>query len=230
MKKITYVLSDIHGMYDKLTRIIEKIKDDTATRGLYQEDCRIIVLGDMIDRGPNSKEVLKFLMHPIGGYDVVVLKGNHEVMAIDAHEGKYDSRRLWMMNGGGTCLDSYGHGVKVIPDRHLRWIKSLPYFYEDDLRFYVHAGVDPRMGDPFKQLDVETAVWVRGVFLLHKKKFKKYVVHGHTPCEPVAEVKILDNRCNVDTGCCFSDKYPLSCAVFDDKQEKPIGIIRSFDK
>ncbi len=109
--------------------------------------------------------------------------------------------------------------------RAQEWVHALPPSHDDELRYYVHAGIRPRV--PLDQQTDETKLWIRDSFLRHKGPFPKYIVHGHTPSiylDPQQTMPdVRDNRCNVDTGAGMNG--PLSAAIFNDRQTKPIHTI-----
>ena len=104
-------------------------------------------------------------------------------------------------------------------------MRGLPTSHEDELRYYVHAGIRP--GVPLDQQTAETKLWIRDSFLRHTGPFPKYVVHGHRPTiyfDPQQTTPdVRDNRCNVDTGAGMNGY--LSAAIFNDRQTKPIHTI-----
>lgn len=156
----TYVVADMHGRFDLLCRAIDLIEADAGEAG-----GTFIVLGDFVDRGPQSRNIIDLLMagpqRP--NWRWIVLQGNHEAMMLEclANPGIL---RWWIGNGGGQTLESYGYkqGNKLhplkIPAEHLEWLAGLPITHEDDHRIFVHAGV------PFDQLVAdakqETLQWM----------------------------------------------------------------------
>ena len=217
---ITYAIGDIHGCLTELLMLMQKIEAHIKTHG---KSYRIITCGDYIDRGPDSKGVLDFLM---ARPDIIKLRGNHEDMLLTAQQGHvyFDDFRS---NGGGATLRSFGLSarsmtdVSLIPEKYFDFIKNeTRMYFEDDLRAYVHAGIDPTLKSMAVQKD-STLLWTREPFLSYPTRMFKYIVHGHTPL-PNSNVNIRENRCNLDTGCVFGQA--LSCAIFDDKQEKPIAL------
>ena len=129
----------------------------------------------------------------------------------------------FLANGGDATIASLGTPAAFRDAQE--WMRKLPTSYEDDLRYYVHAGVRP--GLALDKQDDETKLWIRDRFLRHAAPFPKYVVHGHTPtiyAEPrQLTPEILDNRCNVDTGAGIGG--PLSAAIFNARQARPIHTI-----
>ena len=217
MSKVIYAIGDLHGRAD-LLHAIRKIIDADAKKHGFSEK-KIVYLGDYVDRGPNSKEILETLSKkPMQDFIEVHLKGNHEEMMYNAfRDGRKAFVDLWVNNGGDTTLASYGitenhyHLYNVTSrtvERHLDWMNALPTSHRDGRYFFVHAGIYP--GIPLEDQENEVLLWIRKPFLhykgLHidsnKQLFK--VVHGHTPS--LGKVEIFDNRINVDTGSVWTGK------------------------
>jgi len=219
----TYAIGDVHGRLDLVRRAIETINDHVGDAPF-----RVVFLGDYVDRGPDSRGVIEYLMELQSEWPLVCLKGNHEelmLQAVTSHRG--GSLRRWLEYGGVQTLASYGLSVDddlaaAIPAEHLRWLASLPRSTGDRHRVYVHAGLMPRT--PFHQQSEQTFLWIRERFLTARPKdFDVHVVHGHTPTwegkpEP-SEPELLEHRTNIDTGA-FATGV-LTVAVFD--AERPGG-------
>ena len=126
----------------------------------------------------------------------------------------------FLANGGDATITSFRTPAAFQPTQE--WMRALSTSHEDELRYYVHAGIRP--GAPLDRQTAKTKLWIRGSFLRHRGPFPKYIVHGPTPAiylDP-KETKpdVRDNRCNVDTGAGMNG--PLSAAIFNDRQTKPI--------
>lgn len=212
MTKVIYAVADMHGRVDLLRAIRKIIAADAKKHGFTEK--KIVYLGDYIDRGPNSKEVLDTLINkPMEGFTEVHLKGNHEDMMYNAVKRKYTVREMdvWLYNGGYETLLSYGIDTKrndpwnKIPQEHIDWIGSLPTMHIDGGYVFVHAGIEPEI--PLEQQRDEVLMWVRGKFLnytgIHKNHLGQpfTVVHGHTPAK---EPEHLINRINLDTWSCYN--------------------------
>jgi serine/threonine protein phosphatase 1 len=133
---LTYAIADLHGRFDLLEAAFGAIADHAKKRPF-----KIITLGDYVDRGPQSGQIIGHLMAAQAtGMKLVCLKGNHEAMM---HQALARSRDFnwWIRNGGETTLKSYKDEV---PSEHLHWIQNLPTTHVDEHRVFVHAGVDPR--------------------------------------------------------------------------------------
>jgi serine/threonine protein phosphatase 1 len=218
----TIVVGDVHGMAEKLRRLIAMI-DAWLVSAACAASPQFIFLGDYIDRGPDSKWVVDKVraMQQAGA---ICLRGNHEQMMIDSTRSDVGQMNF-LLNGGARTLESFGSQASFLEARE--WMKTLPTFYQDELRYYVHAGVRPRT--PLDRQDDETRLWIREEFLSFRGQFDKYVVHGHTPTitySDFATPEILDNRCNVDTGA--GTGAALSAAIFDESRKAPIHTLSAF--
>ncbi|WP_223068449.1 metallophosphoesterase family protein [Paenibacillus caui] len=186
----TIAISDIHGEQDKLTRLLKAAS--------YNPDRdRLMLLGDYIDRGPDSKGVLDMVIS-LKRQGASVLKGNHEDLMMRALTLKEEEHwNRWVKrNGGDKTLLSYGMFERDIeakgegdsfrmpilysPDlwRHLEFIQSLDHFIETDEHIFVHAGLEPAL--PPVETPPHTLMWIRGPFHTGYAGSKK-VVFGHTP-------------------------------------------------
>jgi len=207
----TFVIPDIHGRLDLLIdAVMARINDYQAeNRG---HDCKLIFLGDYIDRGPKSQEVLGFLMvRETSWSSWVCLKGNHEDMMLKASLPGND-QKLWLYNGGRETLASYGVGrASDVPDEDLKWIADRPLFHEDEHRVYVHAGV-PHPDMPLLEQGEQALLWYRYPRNADKGWNGKHVVHGHSAHKDGPE--LFSNRTNLDCGAYFSNR--LVVGVFDD--------------
>lgn len=162
-------IGDVHGHYDGLMDLIDYCK--------LESDDRVYFLGDVIDRGPKSAEVVRWIrehQHPC-------LMGNHEIMLLASYNnGDIDevALRHWLPSGGDTTLASYGN--EGIPPDDIDWFASLPSYLDLGNIFLVHAGVDP-----FRQLDQQTNdqfCWIREKFLSNQFPYfdDKIIITGHT--------------------------------------------------
>ncbi len=173
----TYAIPDLHGRLDLLDRAI-----DAIARHAGGMASTVITLGDYVDRGPRSRQVIERLVDwTPGGWKVVNLKGNHEAMMCAVCENRAELD-WWIKNGGGETLASYDQrpvlpDLRAIPADHLDWIGNLPLLHVDRHRVFVHAAVDPKL--PLERQNEETLLWKRypgGVDVGHGHR---HVVHGH---------------------------------------------------
>lgn len=213
---LTYAVGDIHGCDSKLARLLAHCTDHAG-----QHAFRIVFLGDYVDRGPGSRNVVEFLIRTQAAApeEIVCLQGNHEDMLMTAAKGGDDWP--WLRNGGDATLASYGvKRAADIPAEHLAWFASLPLAIADEKRFFVHAGVRP--GVPLQEQLQDDLLWIREPFLSDRRDHGLYVVHGHTPVR-AGRPELRRNRLNLDTGAYFGG--PLTAGVFDEASVGPIAFI-----
>jgi len=202
-------IPDIHGQKAELDRVL-RLADARCGTG-----ARIVFLGDLVDRGPDSRGGVQTLIDGIdGGRDWIVLRGNHDQMFVEfldaAAHGAPGLRRGagWLGGnlGGVETLLSYGADIPAdgvgwravadsIPDAHKAFLAGLPVCHETGEHFLVHAGIRP--GVPLSRQDPEDMIWIREPFLSDRRDHGKLVIHGHTPVE---EATHCGNRVNLDGG------------------------------
>lgn len=163
------VIGDVHGHYDTLINLLDEI----APTG----DDKIYFLGDLIDRGPKSAQVVEFVMH--SGYQCLL--GNHEQMLLDIlGEGEIYGPALqaWLYSGGHSTVNSYGDdGVR---QDHIEWMRTLPTYLDLGDVWLVHAGVHPRM--TLEEQSSEQFCWIRDEFHTINQPYfpDKLIITGHT--------------------------------------------------
>ncbi len=194
-----YVIGDIHGCLRPLQRLLEKIAP--------QPGDEVVFIGDYIDRGPQSREVVEHLLGL--SYRCVFLLGNHEKMLLDYLDGKDEG--LFLANGGLATIQSYGGHVANIPPAHLRFFRDLRLMYETAHYLFVHAGVRPMVS--LENQTVDDLVWIRQEFFQFIGRFSKLVVFGHTP---LRQVLLAPDRIGIDTGCVYGGK--LTCLRLPDRE------------
>lgn len=200
----TYVIGDVHGCAEELRALLALLPLD--------RDTRIVFVGDYVDRGPRSRQVIDTILELSTTHHVVPLLGNHEAMLLDfLAQPEAPAGGVFIVNGGSSTLASYAddRGTYEIPAAHREFLQGLALSHEDDDFFFVHAGV-PDL--PLARLDPRrhkmTMLWVREPFLRSRYPWSKIVVHGHTPV-PTAEVHA--RRINVDSGCVFNGLLSAMC-------------------
>jgi serine/threonine protein phosphatase 1 len=224
-----YAIGDVHGQLEMLKAAHARIEIDRAR--VRDRDALVVHLGDLVDRGPDSRGVISYLMEGIaGGKPWISIKGNHDrFFGNYLRSGAQTDARLrvgmtWLNSrmGGDATLRSYGvekslfqrdsaflaAAQKVVPEAHVTFIEELPLTYETpDLRF-VHAGIRP--GLPMSDQIEDDLLWIREEFLVDTRDHGKLIVHGHTPVDAPMH---CGNRVNLDTGAGYGD--PLTAAVFE---------------
>lgn len=224
-----YAVGDIHGRADLLEQIIARIAADAAT---HDGDKRIVFLGDYIDRGPASRQVIERLMSPMpDGIEHICLLGNHESAFLSFHDSERP-KGDWLKHGGLETLLSYAvshtPGLPTpermlalqaalrerFPASHLEWLKSLPTFTEFGDYYFVHAGIRP--GIPLNEQNSHDHMWMRHGWVDYDgPPFDKMIVHGHTISE---NVEIKPYRIGIDTGAYATGR--LTALVLEDVQQR----------
>jgi serine/threonine protein phosphatase 1 len=211
-----YLIGDIHGHISKLKKIISLVRAD------FKNGDSFIFLGDYIDRGPSSFEVIEYLIELSSKYRIVFLKGNHEDMFL-RYITKGDNYSNYIRNGGGSTIKSYIRNLNdfTIPESHRNFFNNLKLYYENDDFIAVHAGLDPEIININEQQKDEM-IWIREEFYRYPKKWDKTVIFGHTPTIYInnSDLVYFDENRNIiglDTNA-MSDGYPLSCIRWPDRK------------
>jgi len=225
MTRPIYAVGDVHGELELLHEAIWKIERDGGG------DAEVVFLGDYVDRGPQSREVIDYLINGLAkGKNWKCLMGNHDRMfSMFMEEQPRNDPRLrrryhWLHDrlGGLTTLASYGvdsrHGESLrsihtraraaVPGAHIKFINSLDYHHRHGDLLFVHAGIRP--GIPLAQQDRNDLIWIREEFLEDSRVHPWLVVHGHTP---VPYARHFGSHVNLDTGSGYGAL--LSSAVFE---------------
>lgn len=178
-----WVVPDIHGCLNTLKSLIENRINLSKSDAIY-------FLGDYIDRGPDSKGVIDYIMSlQNAGYEIHCLRGNHEDYCLRAWEA--DKKRFmfrsniekdWRKNGASNTLDSFGvKRPRDIDEKYINWIKKTEYYIELDDCILVHAGMNFNISNPFE--DTSSMMWIRNFKVDPNKVGGKKVIHGHVPVE-----------------------------------------------
>jgi serine/threonine protein phosphatase 1 len=218
-----YAVGDIHGRLDLLNQLLARIDTDVALRGPVRPV--YVFLGDYIDRGSSSREVIDRLIDHRAAHETVFLKGNHELIAIKclSDRGLLDQ---WLRLGGLATLASYGVPAEIpatgkqvaelqsafhsaLPQTHFRFFRDLQTSFSCGDFFFAHAGVKPDV--ELSQQKESDLLWIREEFLSSSRDFGKIVVHGHTPG---SAIEVKPNRINIDTGAFATGR--LTCLVIED--------------
>ena len=205
-----WVIGDIHGCIKTLRTLIEeKIQPGRQDK--------IIFVGDYIDRGPDSKGVISYVMElRLMGYNLALLKGNHEDMMLRSISDR-QARKDWYYNGGMPTLRSFGaREASEVPGHFMEFINSLDYYHAMDDFLVVHAGLNFDIPDPLA--DLGSMLWIRNKFVMPEKIGNRTMVHGHTPM-PLDKIKeaveAKSKDLDLDAGCVYWDLEGLGnlCAL-----------------
>jgi serine/threonine protein phosphatase 1 len=222
-----YCIGDIHGRLDLLMELHRMIAEDAEC---YAGSSSVVYLGDFVDRGEQSKEVIDLLLaSPLAGFKTVFLMGNHEQTLLDFLLHPRDVAS-WLTFGGRATLQSYGVGVfrefrsgdidglrdefeVKLPRSHLEFYRNCLMTYVAGAYCFVHAGIRPgvALGDQHAQ----DLLWIRGDFIDSGATHEHIVVHGHSI---TAEVEWLPNRIGIDTGAFQSGV--LTCLVLEGEEQR----------
>jgi serine/threonine protein phosphatase 1 len=202
MKPRHFVIPDIHGCERTFSHLLERIIR-------LQRSDTVFLLGDTIDRGPRSKEVLDRILGLLGaGYDIRSVRGNHEEMLVNSCRDR-SYFRMWMINGGHETLKSFGvEDPCEIPPVYRRLLEGFPHFLEYGEFVIVHANLNFRMPDPFE--DREAMLWSRSREAIPPLIGGKRVIGGHTPVD-MDEIKrsLTTGKIMLDNGCVYTGEPGL---------------------
>lgn len=205
-----YAVGDVHGRLDLLDELLRRIEADNAARAPAR--VTIVFLGDLIDRGPESAQVVERLRRYRPNFaKAVFLMGNHEEVLLRILSGETILLADWLRFGGADCARSYGLDPKelearggaaavkllrqAIPKEHARFLESFVDTASFGKYLFVHAGIRP--GVPLSHQQPQDLRWIRLPFLDDEADHGCVVVHGHTITEAVDE---RENRIGLDTG------------------------------
>jgi serine/threonine protein phosphatase 1 len=205
-----FVIGDIHGCAEELQYLLDYLREKVK---LSSSDL-IVFLGDYIDRGPNSREVIDLLVNFKNDFPVTrFLKGNHEDMLMDFLGFGGNLGHAFLYNGGLETIQSYGISVfsppdemmRLLPETHFQFFSSLDSIVEVQDYYLVHAGLNPEFS--LDEQSGEDLFWIRESFLDASHTFGKTIVFGHTPHRDVFDHRPY--KIGLDTGLVFGNK--LTC-------------------
>lgn len=199
-----FAIGDVHGCAETLQYMIENELKATTKDTLY-------LLGDYIDRGPDSKGVIDYILKlKEENYKIETLRGNHEEMLLEAIADHGEKLDVWLWNGGEETLKSFGiKTVTGFPEKYIEFYKKLKYYIELEDYLLVHAGFNFVSGKPFE--DFFSMVWIRNMEINKQVLGGRRIVHGHTPTpyfkiqEALADETNME--INLDAGCVYKN-YP----------------------
>ncbi|WP_413876605.1 metallophosphoesterase family protein [Albidovulum sp.] len=233
----TYAIGDIHGALDKLEEVHARIAADRRATG--DAEAPVVHIGDLVDRGPDSRGVIDFLLNGIGaGAPWIAIKGNHDRMFTgflddpDSQDPGLREGLHWIdpALGGDRTLASYGVGgagermlfdlheaaLRAVPPAHVAFLNGLALSHRRGKVLFVHAGIRP--GVPLAEQSEGDLLWIRRAFLDDRSDHGALVVHGHTPVDAVTH---YGNRVNIDTGAGYG--RALAAVVIEGKRVWLLG-------
>ncbi len=195
-----WIIPDIHGCSRTLKYLLENQLKITKNDPVY-------FLGDYIDRGPDGKGVLDYLMNlEKEEYEVHFIRGNHEDMCIKAYTAdqkrrflgaKHDEQKSWEAVGAGETLKSFGvKHPREIPKIYIEWMEHCVPFIELEDYILVHAGMNFHAEDPFA--DEKSMMWTRNFRVDFTKSHGKKVIHGHIPVDYSFMKLVINQNENYD--------------------------------
>lgn len=225
-----YAIGDIHGHLDLLHAAHDLIAADQARHGTAP----VVHVGDLVDRGPDSRGVIEFLMAgEAAGQDWVVLKGNHDRMFalyltdLKAHDPGLRPDLSWLHPrlGGASTLKSYGvhapadrplaavfaDARAAVPQAHRDWLQSRPSLHQAEGLIFAHAGIRP--GVALEDQTETDLVWIRHDFLSDPRDHGGLVIHGHTAIDHATH---YGNRVNIDSSAAYGG--PVSAVVIEGRE------------
>ncbi len=195
-----FAVGDIHGCFDSFRALLEqKIK--------IRKTDKIVILGDFIDRGPQSKDVVDFIIDlQYQGFNILPLMGNHEAMLLESGISHHHSAR-WTQNGGYETLKSFGiSSIHKIESKYIDFFNGLSYHFAHEGYLFVHAGFNDELADPFE--DKHHMLWKCRESYLHPFFNCKTIIHGHSAIKEMSciqKVKEKGKVLNIDTGCYYKE-------------------------
>ena len=222
-----YAVGDVHGQLGLLTKLMVMIRNDAATT----DRCVLIFVGDYVDRGLQSRQVIDFLLdNPAPGFETVFLKGNHEAWLLAFLEDAIVGRE-WLAAGGQATLFSYDVAMPsgprdtefletlrralaaALPNAHKAFLQSCPLHHVEGGYTFVHAGIRP--GLPLAEQCEEDLLWARFESFDGDQDYGTVVVHGHSVS---AEPAVGGNRIGIDTGAYATGR--LTCLVLEGASQR----------
>ena len=230
-----FAIGDIHGC---LKQLISLQKNILNTKNFKKDNDLLLYIGDYIDRGPHSKDVINQIIKlQKENIKSIFLMGNHEQVMIDFLFNKINNLKYWLNLGADQTFKSYKIEVvefikdgfeddkidrlrsvllNELSDEHIHFLKNLRLSYSVGNYLFVHAGINPEK--TLKDQDKMDFLWSRSDQFFNKNfKFKQIIIHGHTPEK---EVISLPYRINIDTGCFFSGKLSSVCLNDNNNERK----------
>jgi serine/threonine protein phosphatase 1 len=233
MKAKQWTVGDIHGCLNTLRKLIEE-------KLLPSLNDQIFFLGDYIDRGPNSKGVIDYLIKLKSlGFQVCTLKGNHEDVLLNLylHEsGKiklpdyFELKKGWLHHGGDATLKSFGvTQITQIPEKYIDWLQNLWYYKVTGDFILVHAGFNFELNNPFR--DKPAMLWAKEYEVKSQKVGYRTIVHGHVPqtLSQIREDVDTTNCYSIDNGCVYQNRSGMGNLVALELNSKMLALQSNTD-
>ncbi len=220
------MISDIHGCIEPLNRMLEEV-------GFNRSTDRLVLLGDYVDRGPKSKDVVARVMDLVNNDGAIALRGNHDQRLVDlirTNDSLIQSK--FMEHGGIQTLHSYCDfiGKDIDKDKlqhardhissnyehHIAFLNELPYYYEDDNHICVHAGLNPHYAN-WKNQPAYDFMYIKNDFIKAKTRVAKKVIFGHTRAMEIhdsSDVWFDEDKIGIDGGCAYG--LQLNCLIYEE--------------
>ena len=246
MSKKTYVLSDLHGHYKLLIKMLERIN--------FESDDELYILGDCCDRGPDSLKIYQYLQKK---RNIHLIKGNHEIMMRDAFikdDPNCSMARMWQRNGGDKTIENYhayiargclgSDDYKIVRaafyQMMINYVNSCPSFVELSVNgtdfVLIHAGINPEKG-LYEQTEEECA-WMREYFYMSPGLKGKTIIFGHTPtlyihqldepCYDIWKDPIFHDKIGIDGGLAIQGEGQLNCICLNDMSVTVVEKIEAY--
>lgn len=201
-----YVIGDLHGCSKTFRKLVTEVIQ------LQKED-ELYCVGDYIDRGPDSKGVVDFILElREEGLTVHTLRGNHDQMMMDASRNA-ESLKDWLRNGGNHTLQSFNvKSYDELDSKYKRFFYETQFYFETGKYILVHAGLNFRNDDPFE--DKHAMMWIRGFTVDEKKLAGRIIVHGHTPLPwDIIQTQLGQQVIGIDGGCVYPQLHGFGYLV-----------------
>ncbi|EPD52312.1 hypothetical protein HMPREF1210_01665 [Paenisporosarcina sp. HGH0030] len=221
ISKRILAISDIHGCLDEFKELLTLVNYDSAKDDL-------ILLGDYMDRGRYSKDVIYFVKELVERQKAIALKGNHDQLFYDWLKDPIGKQHTYFRSGGLETIISFLGKINIdnpVDSTYEKWakeilesneeivnfIEDLPYYFETEEFIFVHAGINPEYED-WKTTSEYDLVWIREPFLTVNHKFDKTIIHGHTPAiylHEKADIYYGNKKIGIDGACVYG--HQLNC-------------------
>ncbi|WEK53466.1 MAG: metallophosphoesterase family protein [Candidatus Cohnella colombiensis] len=224
MKRII-MISDIHGCIDQLNQMLHLIDYNSIHD-------QLILLGDFVDRGPNSKEVVDRVIELVRKHNAIALRGNHDQRLVDLINGDSSLVKLKFLEHGGIqtlqsycgieneisdeILDQARETIKTHLGDHIDFLGKLPLYHEDNDHIYVHAGLNPNYID-WKNQPEQDFMYIKDEFIRSKFDLNKRIIFGHTRTIDIhgtSDIWFSEDKIGIDGGCAYG--MQLNCLIFQE--------------